>query len=243
VYGIWHVGRNTPCRPSAWPAIWYARGQRQARGRCIGRYEGCQRRRSRIEARPHRLRWSWIAPSGSWRVRVASWRRRAGGRRVRREPVQTPHVVYWVAVNSRVHSRSLRRIASCEGRCRAVSISIAVPGDCLIRGLGRDLLAPPPPPPAQFCPRKRLLSPSPFKDTAHPTALRPAARTQPLPPRRIQLSFITMADNDAQVRSLASQPRMCSLPHPSEHCRQLRSSFAPSCAASSRPVLTLIMTA
>jgi len=43
------------------------------------------------------------------------------------------------------------------------------------------------------------MGPSPFKDTAHPTALRPAARTQPLPPRRIQLSFITMADNnDAQ---------------------------------------------
>jgi hypothetical protein len=88
-----------------------------------------------------------------------------------------------------------------RGRWQGTLDSHKDAGDCLIRELDRDPLAPPSPPRLpNFAHAKDFSLHLPFKDSAHPTALRPAARTRTLPHRRIQLSFITMADNDAQVR-------------------------------------------
>ena len=92
VHGIEDVWRRSRSRPSARPAIGHACGRGQTCRGCTGRYQRRQGRRARCQTGPHRLGRSWIAPSRGRRVRVATRGRGARGRRVRREPVQSPHV-------------------------------------------------------------------------------------------------------------------------------------------------------
>lgn len=162
------------------------------------------------------------------------------------ESLSSPHMsdLYQCRITSRARREEVRSLQASEDKLYGPYHTSGTRGRRRLFNptLGRDMLAPPCPSrlPKIKIQTRRLLSPSPLKDRCPPHCSSTSSPTSHSSSPVATNSHSSPWPTTRRYVPEDPQPRMCSLPHPAEHRRQLRPDGLVSCASCPRLVLTVV---